>query len=131
MLLLLLLCIPHKLCAKLDIKADKLIVEAFYDNDIPAEKAKVTLKQQQKTLAEATTDERGLCTLAIPPAGDYLLDISAGGGHRTEVTFTIGAETIAEAGDSKSGVSNKRWWGATVGVLLIVIATVLARRVLK
>lgn len=131
MLILLLLCIPHKLCARIDLQGDKLIVEAFYDNDIPAENAKVKLLQQQKTLAEATTDDRGMCSLAIPPAGDYLLDISAGGGHRTEVTFTIGAESVAEAGDSKSGVSSKRWWGATVGVLIIVIATVLGRRLLK
>jgi hypothetical protein len=131
MLILLLLCIPHKLCAKLDIQADKLIVEAFYDNDIPAENAKVKLLQQQKTLAEVTTDDRGMCTLAIPPAGDYLLEINAGGGHRTEVTFTIGAEAVAAAGDTKADVSNQRWWGTTVGVLIIVIATVLGRRVLK
>ncbi len=131
MLFLLLLCIPHKLCAKLDIQGDKIIVEAWYDNDIPAEKAKVTLLQQKKTLAEAMTDERGMCTFTIPPSGDYLLDISAGGGHRTEIAFALGAETVAEAGDTKAGVSSKRWWGATVGVLLIVIATVLARRVLK
>jgi hypothetical protein len=131
MLLLILLCIPHKLCAKLDIQADKLIVEAFYDNDMPAENAKVRLLHQQKTLAEATTDERGMCTLTIPPAGDYLLDISAGGGHRTEVAFTIGAEAMAAAGDTKADVSNQRWWGATVGILIIVIATMLGRRVLK
>ncbi len=131
MLLLILLCIPHKLCAKIELQGDKLIVEAFYDNDIPAENAKVKLLQQQKTLAEATTDDKGLCTLTIPPAGDYLLDISAGGGHRTEVAFTIGAEAVADAGDTKSGVSNKRWWGTTAGVLIIVIATVLGRRILK
>lgn len=131
MLLLILLCIPHKLCAKLDIQGDKLIVEAFYDNEIPAENAKVKLLHQQKTLAEATTDDRGMCSLAIPPAGDYLLDISAGGGHRTEVTFTIAAETVATAGDTKTGVSQQRWWGATAGLLIIVVATVLGRRVLK
>lgn len=131
MLLLIVLCIPHKLCAKIDLQGDKLIVEAFYDNDIPAEKAKVILKQQQNTLVEATTDERGMCSLTIPPAGDYLLDISAGGGHRTEVAFTIAAESVATAGDNKTDVSNQRWWGATAGLLIIVIATVLGRRMLK
>lgn len=123
--------IPHKLCAKLDIQGTQLKVEAWYDNDVPADNAKVILLQQQKTLQEATTDERGMCSLAVPPPGDYLLDINAGGGHRTEIAFTIAAEVDVTAGDSKSGIHNKRWWGATVGILLIIIATVLARRVLK
>jgi hypothetical protein len=51
MLLTLLLCLPHKLCATIEVRNDKLVVEAFYDNDLPAEQAKVILSGERTVAA--------------------------------------------------------------------------------
>lgn len=131
LVVLLLLCIPHKLCARLEIQGDQLQIEAWYDNDLPADNCKVILYRGDTKLGEASTDERGLCKLPVPAAGSYRIDVNAGGGHRTEQLFEIAAEPVVIAGESREGTQRKRWLGMLTGICIIVICTVLGRRWLK
>lgn len=118
---------PHKLCAKVELQGERLQVEAWFDNDMPADGAKVKMLAGTKTLHEAVTDDRGLCTLPTPAAGQYLIEVNAGGGHRTEITFTIEAEAVDKsAGEDKASVFQRRWLGGFVGVFIILFFTLTA-----
>ncbi|HMO35608.1 MAG TPA: carboxypeptidase-like regulatory domain-containing protein [Gemmatales bacterium] len=121
----------HKLCAVVQMAGDKLQIEAWYDNETPAENAVVSLFLKNKQLQQSRTDERGICTLTIPPAGDYRVQVEAGGGHRTELVFSIAMEILADDSDSKETVSNRRWWGMLLGIAIIGMATALGRRLLR
>lgn len=127
----LLLMMPHKLCAEVKLVGDRLQVEAWYDNDLPADNTKVILYRDKVVISEGKTDERGLCQLPIPLAGNYRVEVNAGGGHRIEVTFEIAAEPIVAAGETKEQSQRRRWIGMTLGLCLIFVSTVLARRWLK
>lgn len=128
LLTILLLSIPHNLCAKVDIQGTNLRIEAWFDNETPADKAKVKLISNKKTLHEAVTDEKGLCSIPAPGAGNYTLDVNAGGGHRTEITFTIEAAVDEQtAGADKESVFQRRIWGAIIGLGVIVALTFAGR----
>jgi len=126
---ILLLSIPHNLCAKVEIQGPNLRIEAWFDNETPADGAKVKLLLNKNTLKEAVTDERGLCTIPAPGAGNYTIDINAGGGHRTEITFTIEAAVDEQtAGADKESVFQRRWLGTAIGLGIILALTLAARR---
>jgi hypothetical protein len=119
---------PHKLCAKAEVLDNQLRVEAWFDNDEPAEGAKVRLLQGTTVVQEGIADDRGLCFLKVPPTGTYVIDVNAGGGHRTEVNYALGD---VAAGDSKEAVQDRRWWGALAGLVVIVGLTLMARHWLR
>ena len=119
---------PHNLCAKVEIKDNTLRIEAWFDNETPADGAKVKLLANKKTLHEAITDERGLCSIPTPALGSYLIEVNAGGGHRTEVAFSLEAEVSEQtAGADKESVSQRRIWGAIIGLGVIVALTFAGR----
>lgn len=129
---LILLTLPHNLCAKVDIQGANLRIEAFYDNETPADGAKVKLISNKTTLREAITDERGLCSIPAPAAGNYTIEVNAGGGHRTEITFTIEAALDEQtAGADKESVFQRRIWGAIIGLGVIVALTFAGRTALR
>lgn len=127
-LLTLLLCLaplPHNLCAKVDIQGTNLRIEAWFDNETPADGAKVKLLSNKKLLHEAVTDEKGLCSIPAPGAGSYTIDVNAGGGHRTEITFTIEAAVDEQTvGADKESVFQRRWLGAFTGLVIICFFTI-------
>ncbi|MFT3881457.1 MAG: carboxypeptidase-like regulatory domain-containing protein [Gemmatales bacterium] len=125
---IILFSIPHNLCAKVDIQGTNLRIEAWFDNETPADGAKVKLLSNKKTLHEAVTDEKGLCSIPAPGAGNYTIDVNAGGGHRTEITFTIEAAIEEQtAGADKESVFQRRWLGAAIGLGVIVALTMVGR----
>jgi len=126
---IILLSVSHTLCAKVEIQGTNLRIEAWFDNETPADGAKVKLLSNKKTLHEVVTDERGLCSIPAPGAGNYTIDVNAGGGHRTEITFTIEAAVEEQtAGADKESVFQRRWLGAVMGLVIIVAMTLAARR---
>jgi hypothetical protein len=129
--LCLLLMVPHKLCAKVELVGDRLQIEAWYDNDLPADNTQVTLFRDKLIVSEGRTDDRGLCQFPIPAVGSYRVDVNAGGGHRTEALFEIAAEPVVAAGETKEQSQRRRWLGMTIGLCLIFVSTLLARRWFK
>jgi hypothetical protein len=92
------LCIPaavfaHAVGVTCTINADKVEVEAFYDDDSPAFKAKVQIvNAQEEVIANGITDKDGKWTFATPTPGKYQVRIDAGAGHRAKKALLIPGE---------------------------------------
>jgi hypothetical protein len=88
------LAVAHKLEVVAKLPADaptELRVEVGYDDDTPADGARVTLRDPTgRPVAEGTTDERGVCVLARPAAGRYTLTADDGAGHRATLPLEVG-----------------------------------------
>jgi hypothetical protein len=79
----------HALEAIVRVTDTVVIIEAGYDDDTPAPSAQVVIRDaNQRIVYEGTTDERGLCTFSLPPAGRYVAEVTSTG-HRATVEFTI------------------------------------------
>ena len=80
----------HGLGATWKVSGDKLLIEAYFDDDSEAQDAKVQLlDKQEKVVAQAKTDARGQCALPAPSPGNYHLVIDAGAGHRHREELVI------------------------------------------
>jgi hypothetical protein len=70
----------------------KVEVEAFYDDDSPAAKAKVQVVDlNEKVVASGATDASGKWTFAAPPPGRYEVRVDAGAGHRARKKIEVPA----------------------------------------
>src|SRR5262245_2988950 len=68
----------------------ELIVEAGFDDETPAEGAKVVITAADGTVvAEGKADEKGVCKLVRPAPGKYTATVTAYG-HRDKVVFEVG-----------------------------------------
>lgn len=71
-------------------RGDKVEVEAYYETDEPATKAKVhVLNAQENFVAAGITDEKGRWVFAKPAPGSYTVLLDAGAGHRAKTTLTV------------------------------------------
>ena len=102
-----------------------LIAEGGFDDDTPADEAKVTITDATgAVVAEAKTDERGVCKLTRPGPGKYTAKIVAFG-HRDQLEFDIAAPTAPEPTPTEyHGWRPDKTLGLVVGVcgLLVVSA---------
>src|SRR5262245_25528357 len=68
----------HALGARLRIDKDRVRLEAFYDDDTPADSALVlVLDAKKETVARGKTDAKGLCSFPRPRPGDYQVIVDA------------------------------------------------------
>lgn len=101
-----------------------LLIEAGFDDDTPAEGAKVVLTDASgAVIAEAKTDDRGVCKLARPVPGKYTATVEALG-HKDKVAFEVVGVAVA---DAASGPTEYRGWrlDRTVG-LVVGVGSLLA-----
>ncbi len=69
--------------------ADAIRVEAFFDDELPAESAEVQVTDAAGTVvATGKTDERGVWVFPRPAPGAYTLAVKSIG-HGTTVAFTV------------------------------------------
>lgn len=78
----------HRLNVRPMMVGDQLRVEAFYDDDTPAQEAKVTVNQGDQTIAEGRTDEKGVWTCARPAPGTYVVRAESVG-HAAKETLVV------------------------------------------
>ncbi len=77
---------------------DVLLIEAGFSDDTPADEAKVTITDATgAVIAEARTDERGMCKLPRPGPGKYTAKIEAFG-HRDQVEFDVAGPAVEYRG---------------------------------
>ena len=89
----------HAVGVDCTLRLGKLEIEVFYDDDSPAQKAKVQLvNAREEIVASAVTDERGRCVLRKPIPGKYEVRVDAGAGHRAKKKIDVPASTLYEAG---------------------------------
>ena len=92
----------HALHIACTVNDDKVAVEAFYDDDTPAPKAKIqVVNDQGEVIDKGEADERGLWSFKRPAPGRYEVRADAGAGHRAKRTIQIGMAASASV-DSDS-----------------------------
>lgn len=122
----------HALHAQAKLDGGKVVVEAKFDGDEPAENAKVYLVGEDgaKTL-RGRTDRDGLLRFAVPPPGMYEIHVDAGAGHLAKVKITITPEMqpgpspppgpiMLGGGRTIEEVQRSRWLKVTLGLIAIL-----------
>ena len=61
----------HRLNVRAKIDGDQVRIEAFYDDDMPAQEARITIADGDQIVAAGQTDEKGVWTCACPKPGSY------------------------------------------------------------
>ncbi len=125
----------HALGVAYAIKGENVEIEAFYDDDSAASKAKViVVNVKDELIANGITDKTGKWSFATPVPGKYEIRVDAGAGHRAVKTLTIPgvapnapppkvAEiTDPENADSESRSERTRTPWQKIGIGLSVIA---------
>lgn len=80
----------HKVGVSATVRGDKVEVEAYYEDNMPAVKAKVhVLDAEEYFVATGVTDEKGRWVFAKPGSGTYKVLLDAGAGHRAKTTLTV------------------------------------------
>jgi nickel transport protein len=80
----------HALGAECTLKGDKVHVEAYFEDDTPAQQALVrVLDSAQQEVVKGQTDAKGLWSFDAPAPGRYQVIIDAGAGHRVAQKLTI------------------------------------------
>jgi hypothetical protein len=80
----------HALGVDCTLRGAEVEVEAFYDDDAPAQMAKVqVVNALDEIIASGVTDAKGRWTFAAPPPGKYEVRVDAGAGHRAKKTINV------------------------------------------
>lgn len=96
----------HKLLLDCRVKDDRVRVEAFYDDDMPAQKAKVVLENEaNQVVAEGRTDERGVWTCPLPVPGKYTVRAESVG-HAAKETLVVSAPVKKVTAEPSIGSDN-------------------------
>src|SRR5207253_838324 len=86
----------HDLKAKVEVRAEVIYVEAGYDDESPAQEAKVTLTDAAgNEIARGKTDDRGVWTYPRPAPGTYTLVVTEVG-HRFKTEIVVPETGTAE-----------------------------------
>lgn len=118
----------HALFLKAEKRQGKLYVEAWFDDDTPAQGATVKITQDGRLVGQGKTDERGVWTAECPPSGRYDIEATDGGGHRTHVIFTIlESSSPQHAGTSHEAVAERRTTGLMVGLAAVAMLMIAGR----
>ncbi len=87
--------LAHAMSATVEVRPDAVRVVVYFEDDLPAELATVTVTDATGAeVASGTADERGVCSLPLLPAGDYKL-VAESAGHTATVAFTVAAAPTA------------------------------------
>ncbi len=85
----------HVIFAEARLDNGQIRVEVYFDDDTPAQKAKVKiLDQDRQVVAEGTTDERGLCFFPRFAGGEYLV-LAKSAGHSAREGFHLPEHPMA------------------------------------
>ncbi|MCX7664872.1 MAG: hypothetical protein N2112_04945 [Gemmataceae bacterium] len=77
----------HRLIVEAKPAPGSVKIEAYYfEDDTPAQKAKVTLLKNNLVIKSGLTDERGVCTLDVNESGEILVKVESIG-HAAKTTF--------------------------------------------
>jgi nickel transport protein len=119
----------HALGVDCILRNGKVEVEVFYDDDSPAQQAKVqVVNAKDEVIANGVTGEKGTWSFAAPPPGTYEVRVDAGAGHRAKKTIHIptvepadeppAAVTINE-GRTRAEFTRFPWVQVLIGVIVL------------
>jgi uncharacterized GH25 family protein len=119
----------HRMMIEAKVEAEVKVVVG-YEDETPSEQASVKIQNAAKvTIAEATTDEKGVCTFARPKPGKYLLIAEDDTGHRATLELDIpgSPEEVVEVATP----TQNRWAMGALGVGVIMLGSFVGRRLLS
>lgn len=93
----------HAISGECRVRGHKVEVQAYFDDDAPAQNARVFVyDSQKKEVAQGRTDKEGRWTFSRPQPGKYEVVIDAGAGHRTTLKMAVSEEapSAGSSGDS-------------------------------
>jgi hypothetical protein len=134
----------HALGVDCVLRNGKVVVEAFYDDDSPAQKSKVqVVNAKDEEIANGVTDEKGTWSFAAPPPGAYEVRVDAGAGHRAKKAINVPAPEPSDepppavtisTGPSRAEFTRFPWLKVLIGVVVLggvgaafAVATVLRK----
>jgi hypothetical protein len=113
----------HAVNLECTLRGSTVYLEAFYDDDTPAIKAKVqVLNAKEEVVASGLTDEKGQWTFATPPAGKYEVRLDAGAGHRAKSSIQVPSAPVQETisdGPTRSEFTRIPWLSVLLGLAII------------
>jgi nickel transport protein len=122
----------HKLLMTVKIESKQVTVEVFYEDDTPAEEAKLTVTDtKDNKVLEGITDEKGVWKFPPPKPGNYQIKaISIG--HAVKANFTITDESTAleESNSGQFSTPSRKeqtqfpWLRVILGLLAISLASI-------
>jgi nickel transport protein len=130
----------HAMALEAKLKGDKVVITVFYDDDTPADNAKMIVEDESNAvIAEGKTDDKGMWTFATPKPGRYLVKADAGAGHAAKTTVVIPAGmpepastdtsgreiAVSEGANRDSFTGSDKWRNAGIGSGAIVSIGVL------
>lgn len=74
----------HKMIVNVTLTADTLTIDSFFEDETPADEAKVQLIQSATVRVDGLTDKDGKWSIKRPPAGEYQLRVEHYGHVRIE-----------------------------------------------
>ena len=124
------LAAAHALLVDCNMRNGKVEVEAFYDDDTPAPKARVkVINADEQMVAGGVTDQNGSWSFAMPAPGKYVVVVDAGAGHRKEKSIEVPArpdESVPPNDETPIGDGPKRdeltripWLKIAIGLVII------------
>ncbi|MGL6075567.1 MAG: carboxypeptidase-like regulatory domain-containing protein [Fimbriiglobus sp.] len=114
--------LAHDVIFKTTIVAERVRLEAFFEDDSPAAQAKVIVRQADVIVAEGETDAEGIWVLPVLPAGNYVITLDARDGHVKTVPLLLAGEVPVNT--SRAEMTSTPWLKLSLGVggLLLVSA---------
>jgi hypothetical protein len=125
----------HRLHVVAKVTGEQVRVEAFYDDDTPAQEAKVTVAAGDRLVAEGRTDEKGVWTGATPAPGTYTVRAESVGHAAKETLVVAGPDRVPAAeptaADERARQTRTPWARLAAGLAVIGglwIAWLISRR---
>jgi nickel transport protein len=107
-------CLAHALGVQCKPEGDRILVEAYYDDNTPARRARVKVEDERgQTVLEGLTDEEGRFRFPRPAAGEYVVIVDDGAGHRAKVSLN-------GRGPTREEFTETPWLKAVIGLLAIL-----------
>ena len=119
----------HKVMIAHKVTGAELRVDVFFEDDSPADAAKVQLRQGEAVVAEGRADETGVWKTALPAPGEYEI-WAEHTGHVAKEPLTVTGPSVAmpaEASPGREAVVGVQWLkiAAGIGVIVVVFAVLM------
>lgn len=112
----------HGLHATVTVTDTDVKLEAFYDEELPADVADVTVTDADGTVVQTgKTDERGLWSFPKPKPGAYTLTVRADDGHVVRCKFEVSGPAEPDTPAVYGGRPLNKWVGLSAGLLILLV----------
>jgi hypothetical protein len=110
----------HKMYVEGKPLTDHVRVEAYYEDDTPAQEAKIKILKDDAVVAEGRTDEKGVWTCVLPPGHYSVRAETLGHAANCVIEVPVRAEEVVPPSDDQRA-ANTRFpiWRVALGLAII------------